>query len=199
MTAQPSTIYLLLGYPGTGKYTVAKAMAAGLEQLGRTTRVVDNHYVNNPVFGLVEQDGVGHLPEGLWDRVGEVRNALLATIESLSPANWTFIFTNWIAETEAEGASYIDRLKAIARTRGSDFECVRLTCDPEELRRRVVAPDRRERMKWTDSEGVLRLTETHPLLDPGPPAFTIDNTELEPAECAAEILRRASAGPTASR
>ena len=188
VTTPRPTIYLLLGYPGTGKYTVAQALASELEARGRTTRVVDNHYVNNPVFGLVAQDGIVRLPEGIWDRVGEVRNALLATVETLSPRDWSFVFTNWIAEGEVEGIEYLKRLRAIARTRGSEFVCVRLTCEPDELARRVVSQSRRERMKWTDGAAVVALTKRLAILDPGPRTFTVDNTRLAPENCARGIL-----------
>ncbi|HUR48630.1 MAG TPA: AAA family ATPase [Acidimicrobiales bacterium] len=192
VNAPAPTIYLLVGYPGTGKYTVAQELAKQLDAAGRTTRVVDNHYVNNPVFGLVQQDGVGNLPEGIWDRVGEVRGALLATIETLSPPGWSFVFTNWIGENESGAKDYLERLRAMAGARASEFVIVRLVCETAELTTRVATPQRRERMKWTDAAAVLRLTETHRLIDPGPPAITIDNTRLTPAECAAAILERAA-------
>ena len=61
------TLFLLTGFPGTGKLTVARAMAAQLEDAGQTVRIVDNHWINNPIFGLVAQDGVTPLPEAVWD------------------------------------------------------------------------------------------------------------------------------------
>ncbi|HUR47898.1 MAG TPA: hypothetical protein VMY88_00005, partial [Acidimicrobiales bacterium] len=98
MNAPAPTIYLLVGYPGTGKYTVAP----------------------------------------------------------LSPPGWSFVFTNWIGENESGARDYLERLRAIAGARASEFVIVRLVCETAELTTRVATPQRRERMKWTDAAAVLR-------------------------------------------
>src|SRR5205823_1624179 len=51
----PFIVYLL-GYPGVGKYTVARALAA---QTGAV--VIDNQLINNPILALF--DGALDLPE----------------------------------------------------------------------------------------------------------------------------------------
>ncbi len=43
-----NTIMYLIGYGGTGKYTIAKEIAALTGAV-----VVDNHLINNPVFSVV--------------------------------------------------------------------------------------------------------------------------------------------------
>ena len=48
MPTPPPAIYQLLGYPGTGKYTVARALVDQLEAGGATVRLIDNHLVANP-------------------------------------------------------------------------------------------------------------------------------------------------------
>ncbi|HEX6477597.1 MAG TPA: hypothetical protein VF043_02040 [Ktedonobacteraceae bacterium] len=47
-----NTIVYLIGYAGTGKYTIAK-------ELARLTGavIVDNHLINNPVFSIVGASG----------------------------------------------------------------------------------------------------------------------------------------------
>jgi KaiC/GvpD/RAD55 family RecA-like ATPase len=47
-------IYALTGYPGTGKYTVAKELVAQLVDLGRPVRLMDNHETGNPILRLIE-------------------------------------------------------------------------------------------------------------------------------------------------
>ncbi len=79
MPAFAFAIVYLLGYPASGKYTIAKALAV---TPGRRWVVVDNHQINNVIFAVVEPDGVTPLPAAVWDRVEQVRDAVLTTIEA---------------------------------------------------------------------------------------------------------------------
>jgi hypothetical protein len=146
-------VILLVGLPGAGKYTIALALQSRLVDQGRTVRVVDNHYTCNPIFGLVAQDGVTPLPAEVWDRVGEVREAVAETMERLSPPDWTLILTHVV--DRPEDAAWVDRLAVVAAARGGRFGVVRLMCDRDELCRRVVAPSRRERMKSVSVDDAL--------------------------------------------
>ena len=51
----------LLGFAGTGKLTIARAFARSVG-----AEVVDNHWINNPIFGLIDADGVSPLPDAVW-------------------------------------------------------------------------------------------------------------------------------------
>ena len=55
----------LLGFAGTGKLTIARAFARSVG-----AKVVDNHWINNPIFGLIDPDGVSPLPGLEPDRQG---------------------------------------------------------------------------------------------------------------------------------
>lgn len=56
----PGTIYLSMGFPGTGKLTIARMLAHRLRDQGQEVRVIDNHFINNPIFGLIEHQ----IPDG---------------------------------------------------------------------------------------------------------------------------------------
>jgi hypothetical protein len=84
-------VYVLVGLPGVGKYTVAASLERRLAAHEQVVRLVDNHYTCNPVFGLVAEDGITPLSSAVWDRVGEVREVVAQTIETISPAEWSFI------------------------------------------------------------------------------------------------------------
>jgi hypothetical protein len=192
----PADVHLLVGFPGTGKYTVAKALVAELERRGQVTKLVDSHYVNNPVFGLVNQDGHTPLPAGVWPIIERVRVALLETIEELSPLDYAFVFTNFITDREAalpHVVDYLARLERIAAARGGRLRVTRLTCDVEELCRRIVRPDRKQRLKMTSAEGGRALASGD--LDLFTPidgsALTLDITELQPHAAAERILQHA--------
>src|SRR6202030_2215671 len=91
--ANRPALFLLIGFAGTGKLTVARVLRDRLAAHGAQVRLVDNHYINNPILHLIDVDGEKPLPAGTWDRVGEVRDAVFRTIEMLSPKSWSFIFT----------------------------------------------------------------------------------------------------------
>ena len=182
-------LFHLLGYPGTGKLTIAHAMQARLEAHGRPGRVVDNHYVNDVVFGLLDSDlGV---PDEAWARVGEVWDAVLKTMETLSPPEWWFVVTNYLNERE-DDALWMDRLALVARRRGSEYLPVRLLCSPDELLRRVADPARKASHKITDPAMVQRMVDSAGLLTPtAPRTLTLDVTELSPNAAAKRILAHA--------
>ena len=188
-----SYLFLITGFPGTGKLTVARALAGLLEAQGQTTRVVDNHWINNPIFGLIEQDGVTPLATEVWDRVGEVAGAVVRTVEDLTPQAWHIIFTAYLDGVSDTGT--VTRLEAVAETRGARFVPVRLLCDPEENARRIVSPERRGLMKSVDP------VEPYRLADIGGPydmqhanQLTLDITSTPPPSAAADILRHATGG-----
>lgn len=184
------TLFHLIGYPGTGKYTIAKAMRERLEAAGSSGRVVDNHYVNNVVFGLLEP-GAG-VPEEAWARCGEVWEAVLKTMETLSPAGWWFVLTNFLVEEQGD-QRWVERVATAAERRGSEFLPVLLRCSRGELLRRAVEPARRARHKITDRAMLEHLLDTTTLLEPARPnRLTLDVTDLTANAAAERILAQAA-------
>lgn len=185
-------IYLLFGYPATGKLTIAREIHRLIEEGGGVSRLVDNHYVNNPVFNLIDVDGRTPLPRMAWDLVAEVRNALAETIETLSPPDWSFIFTNHLVDEE-EDREWFGRLEGIAASRGNPFVPVRLLCDLDELLRRVQSPERRGLKKLIDPDWLRRHYGQVEVLDPDhPDMLTLDVTHLTPEEAARIVLEHSS-------
>ena len=189
---QPA-VHLLLGFPGTGKYTIGKALVAELERRGTVARLVDSHYINNPIFGVIEQDGMTFLPQAVWPLVREVRGAILTAIEEIAPADWSFVFTNFVTEAKMKPdiQAYFDRLDRIARARGGRLQITRLTCAVEENCRRVAGQERELRLKSTNSEWIAYLHENEALYHP--PDFdvvTLDVTSISPDQAASTILDR---------
>ncbi len=183
-----NTMFYLVGFAGVGKYTLAKELAALTG-----ARIVDNHYINNPVFSLIEQDGVTPLPDEVWKRTMQIRDGVFETIATLSPRDWNFVFTQVLVEGDAPLAiATYYLLLDVAAQRSSLFIPVRLVCQTDELCRRVVTPKRRERMKSVDATVARRQSETLEVYRPDHPnTLTLDVTDHAPRRAAERIVQHA--------
>ncbi len=174
----------LIGFPGCGKLTVARAIQTGYECI-----LVDNHHINNVIFALLDPDGKTRLPEKVWDNVGRVRAAVLDTIRHLARPGRSFIFTNELLEAEEPDRKAFFEIAALASDRDALFLPVRLGISADELSRRVVSPGRAERFKETDAESALKKAQEREVFKPhGFKPFEIDITSLAPGEVAERIL-----------
>lgn len=186
------TIFLLIGFAGTGKLTVAKALSKQLARQKQTVRLVDNHYVNNPIFNLIDHDGMQPLPWGTWNLVAEVREAVVATIARLSPSEWSFIFTNDLVESAGE-REWVSRLEQLARGKGALFVPVRLLCQKQELYRRVVSKERQRAHKLVSLKLLKEHMRNQKVLDVHHKnTLSMDITKLPPEEAAEHILAHAA-------
>ena len=180
-----NTIILLTAFAGTGKYTIGRELA----QL-TGAKLIDNHLINNSLFTALNADGVTPLPYEIWDKVGRIRDIVYETIRELSPPGLSFIFTMQLFEDEPMDHGAFVNLEQLARDRQSLFAPFRLICDVDELCRRVVNPQRAERMKQIDMESARRRALTKQLLNPTHPNIrTLDVTSTKPLESAKLILK----------
>jgi len=190
-----NTLVLLIGFAGTGKYTI------GRELCRRTgAKLVDNHLIANPVFTVVNGDGITPLPKEVWAKLKEIRRIVYESIRELSPANLGFVLTMELRENNPRDHSAIDDLEKLAAARKSLFVPIRLVCDVEELCRRVADPSRRERLKEISVDNARRKSAEDAVLNPKHSNLrTIDVTAKSPSEIADAIIRevdsiRAEAG-----
>ena len=199
MKAGPdNTLVVLIGFAGTGKYTIGRALS---ERTG--AKLVDNHLINNPIFTVVNADGVTPLPAAVWDKVKGIRNIVYEAIREISPPGLSFIFTLEMRESDPAAHRAFHDLEELAAARQSLFVPIRLICDVEELCRRVVDPARVGRLKDVSPDNARRKWAEHTVLNPRHEnARTIDVTAKSPEESVDEIVReielirrRCRAGP----
>lgn len=177
----------LLGFPGVGKSTIARALVAHANSAGVRLVVVDNHQTSNVVLEVVEADGVQALPTGVWERVAEIREIQYRSIEELSPPDWSFAFTNVLVESDPMSPIVIARLTKLASARSTRYVPVIVRCNPVELRRRVSSPDRVGRHKWIDPDAVEAFARSEQLLRPPDLTIDVDVTELSIDESARTV------------
>ncbi|GAA3109588.1 hypothetical protein GCM10010520_62590 [Rhizobium viscosum] len=180
-----SLFLLLIGFPGTGKLTIAKRLSPLF-----SARIIDNHWVNNPVLGVLDHDLTKPLPEEIWEQTGRVRQAVLDTIVAFSAPSANFIFTHAGFQGDQRSHRTFRQIADAAEQRGSLLVPVRLLCEAEELARRVAIPERRERLKSVNAEASRERSRTLQVLDPEHAnTLNLDVTLLS-AEKSAEAVNR---------
>lgn len=122
-----NTIVYLIGAAATDRQAVARAIG---ELTG--ARVVDTQDIYAPIFNVVPHDHVADLPDAVWAGVDAVREAVLHTIETVSPKDWSFVFTHAGLAIPADVGVY-RRVRAAAEARGAKFLPVTLTGGTKKL------------------------------------------------------------------
>jgi hypothetical protein len=172
----------LLGPAGVGKLTVAHVLAPQLQ-----ARVVDNQWINNPIFGLLDNDRTSPFPTAVWIEIDKVRGAVLETIARISPPEASYILTNELYDDEPEDRSVAGMVMDAARRRGSPYVPVRLQCVGAELAKRVVADERAIRLKSMDPKAAYQNALRPVLVTGSPNELTLDTSSLSPTAIADRI------------
>ena len=154
MSLRPAIIHLI-GHPGVGKYTVAKALVAAAADSGERMVLMDNHATGNLILSILEP--VDPIPGEVWDRVGEVREVVYRTIADMSPPEWSFVFTNVLVADDPGDEAVVVRLARLAQESDRHYLPVRLTCELDAHLERVASPERGPRHKWTNVDAVRPL------------------------------------------
>jgi len=179
-----NTIIYLIGYPGVGKLTIAKALC---ELTG--ARLVDNHMANNPIFSIIAVDGNTKIPEAAWDRVKAVRDILFDTILHVAPRTSSYVLTNVLLDDDGD-RDLFEQVRRLAEQRTSLFVPVVLQCQKGEHLKRVAAPGRAENYKDSQPSSLEKLMAERPLLPiVHPYVLRLDTTSLSPQEAASAILK----------
>jgi len=187
VTIQPAVVHLI-GYPAAGKLTVAKALVEAAAARDRTFVRLDNHLTGDVILSVVDPT-LHPIPQTVWDRVEDVREVMYQAIVDLSPPDWSFVVTNVVRAGDEREARTVTRVHQLAQERGSRHLAVRVHCERDALLTRVTAPDRYERHKWTDPEGVARYVDDVDMYDvTGYEWMEVDTTHQSPEQSAAAIL-----------
>lgn len=168
-----NTIIVLIGFAGTGKYTIGRELC---ERTG--ARLIDNHLIADPIFSVVNVDGVMPLPAGVWDKVKQIRRTVYQAIRESSPPGMSFVFTvEWRTNNPADLRAFTD-LAELAVERQSRFVPIRLICGVEELCRRIEDPSRISMLKEISVENARKKFAQDSVLQvPHPNLRTLDVTK----------------------
>jgi thymidylate kinase len=179
-----NTLIVLIGFAGTGKYTIGRLLS---ERMG--AKLIDNQLINNPIFTVVNADGVTPLPAAVWDKVREIRRVVYEAAREIAPPGLSFIFTLELRESDpAAHRAFLD-LEELAAARKSFLVPIRLLCDVEELCRRVSDPARVERLKEISPDRARKKWAEHTVLHPKHENVrTVDVTAKSPGQSVDAIV-----------
>jgi hypothetical protein len=184
-----NTLIYLVGFPGTGKYTIAQEIVNKAD-----FRLIDNHLINNPVFSVIRLDGKTPISARAWDNTLKIWEAVADTIVHVSPPEYSFVLTNALIEGDAGDLQHYKRIEELAAQRRARFIPVRLLIsDVEEHSRRITAPDRAVRFKENHPQSAAKYALSKGVLQVDhPQALTLDVTSLAAADAAEKILSYAA-------
>ena len=178
-----NTLIYLIGYPGVGKLTVAKAVCA---KTG--ARLMDNHLVNNVAFTLIGADGVTPIAAPIWDEIRHIREAALRIVARHAPRHLSYVLTNVLLDEPGDRRQFA-QVRKTAADRRAMFVPVLLTCEEEENLSRIVAPERRKGLKEIDVAAARERRRSEPILAfEHPNRLDLDTTSLPPELAAAQII-----------
>ena len=182
--AMQPTMFVLIGMPAVGKYTVAKELA---DLTG--ARLVDNHSIANLIFNVIAVDGVTPLPPRTFSHVGRVRAVVMDMIAEVAPPELSYVFTVVLVGNEPPEQAIFDRMLEVAEQRGSLFVPVLLRCRTEEVVQRAANESRVRMMKLIDPIAIADLNENRAQFETDHPnTIRLDTSETPAAETARKIL-----------
>ena len=173
----------LFGFAGTDKLTIAQAFA---RYVG--AKVVDNHWINNPIWA----SSIRTVCRRCRMRSG-ARPPRYARPCSKRSRRWQSLARTSYSRTMASKVS--PTTKTCARhpitpaRRGARLIPVRLARDEDELIRRIQSADRDPMLKSTNPAEAIHRSRHHAVLDPRlPGTLTLDVTRLTPEQSVEAIV-----------
>lgn len=185
-----NTVIYLVGAAGVGKMTIGKHLAHALN-----APLIHNHLWLNPIFGVIDQDGLTPLPAEVWPLTAQVRGAVFQAASSLAPPSWNLIFTHAAVGQSKADDNIANEIIAVARARNARLAVVQLTCSAAVLAERIATPSRRDFMKETDTVAALINAGLPSFAPKAGTIFKLETTGLSAEAAAQEIIRIVKTAP----
>ncbi len=169
-------LVFIYGAPAVGKLTVANELAAQTD-----FKVFHNHLsidAIEPIF----QFGT----KSFWKLVDLIR---FETVGEAARENVNLIYTFCYAKGSDD--AHVARITEAVETNGGEICFVLLTCERDELERRVLEESRRKFGKANNLEILNEILDKHDLFSPVPEreSLQVDNTNLSSELAAQKIIK----------
>ncbi|KAE8449406.1 hypothetical protein EG329_008307 [Mollisiaceae sp. DMI_Dod_QoI] len=160
---QPCVV-LLNGFPGVGKFTIAKALQLALAQ-HVPTRLIDNHLF----IDLSEAIEPGRT-DGHYAFRTKIRREAFSALKALAEQQMVIIMTTCLNELPADIKLYHEYAD-IARARGVPLFTVNLSCDRKTNEARLCSDERKAgraagKMKLVEADVLAKIRHDYVLLGP---------------------------------
>ncbi len=172
-------VIYLIGWPGVGKLTIAKE----IQKHDDSFVIMHNHLFNDCIFPFVPSDKPTN--DESWAAVSSIKDVVFDFIINHGRRDQSLIFTNILTDKYAdEGYKTIKQVEDLANKTDSFFIPVRLLCDPDEIKKRMVNKDRAKFHKTQKIEVIDGLVKNNytVLTSDHPNELTLDVTNLKPHE-----------------
>ncbi len=187
MTDLNGIFIYLFGFPGSGKYTIAKTIK---EQVDNSV-LLHNHAISDLIFPIVKADRNTKLPEEIWGHISSIRKEVLNVLSTLAYKDRLYLMTNCLFhEEDADQKIYQDVKKSVEKA-GLIFFPVRLEISPEENKKRITSSERKHKFTLMHDEFVDEWHNNYTVLKTNHPnELTIDVSSLPKTEAASEVIKR---------
>lgn len=168
-------LLFIYGPPAAGKLTVANEIAK------RTGfRVFHNHLSIDAILPVFEFGS-----EPFFRLVEMIR---VETVAEAARQNVDLIYTFCYAKGLDE--AHVEKIERAAKENGSEVSFALLRCSDDELRKRVVAEDRKKFKKAGTVEMIEQFLKSYSLREPieGKNSLVVENTEMSPEKAADAII-----------
>lgn len=188
-----NTIILLTGIAGTGKKTIGQAIS----NINPAFKLLHHHDYLDPILKILDSNPPNSNPDSIWwslddkgwDALKKARKAAFDTIAYAAPKNSSFVITYELLNNNIYHQAIFDEIKEIATVRNALFIPVRLTCELNELIKRLTNPERKKYYKTQDTELIRKRFSTDSVLQSNlKNELTLDISKLNPEESAKKIL-----------
>jgi shikimate kinase len=170
-------LIFLYGPPAVGKYTIGVELAARTE-----FRLFHNHLTVNLVTAVFERDSE------VWLRM--LRSVRRDILTEAAQYGVNLIMTSVFSGTSEHAEAWRTMLEPV-HAAGGKVHFVQLTCERDELFRRITRDSRRAMDKLIDPARLTDLLDRFDMVSPAPfgQHLRLDVTHVAPSESATKIIQ----------
>ncbi len=172
-------VIYLLGWPGVGKLTIAKE----IQKHDDSFAIMHNHQTNDCIFPFIESGQ--QFEEACMNAVGIIRSTIFDFIINHGRKDQSIIFTNVLVDNynDSEYETF-KKIEKFAEDIEATFIPVRLMCETDEIKKRMVSKDRELFHKTMRPEVIDEfISENYSVLTINHKnELTLDVTKLKPSE-----------------
>ena len=169
----------IIGYPGAGKYTVAKELTSN-----SNFTLFDNHTINNVLFCLTDISKT--LPSFKDRYINKLYKVAFKYFEKIN-IQQNLVFTNFLTN-QRDDRTYLKMIQRFANRAGFTYIPVILSPDTNTLLSRVINPDRSAKLKLTNPQIAKQIYNLELITVNHKNKIEIDNSKLSPKQTSQKIV-----------